>query len=226
MDHKIVEGIKGGVGEETLALATILLRRLLRKLPPHEVETDCNCDSEFMLRHMDRLGHAARSKFYWVPMDVEIDCIMDNAGGHGTDEAKAEYTDLLKENHNIRVVWQVPQSPETNILDLGVWCSLQSYVEIEHRLKMKSSRDALARTCETVWWTKFPASKFDNVSNRWIKVLKIICNTKGDNVKSDAFRGKNADVPEVNLDALQAELDGNQEVDADEEEDEDLELDD
>ena len=86
-----------------------------------ELEVDCNCDSAFMLRHMDRLGQAARSKFYWVPMNVEIDCIMDNAGGHGTDEAKAEYTDLLKEKYNIQVVWQVPQSPETNILDLDIW---------------------------------------------------------------------------------------------------------
>lgn len=161
-----------------------------------------------MIRHMDRLGQAARAKFYWVPMDISIDCIMDNAGGHGTDDAKAEYTDLLKEKYNIEVVWQVPQSPETNILDLGIWCSLQSYVETEHRLKTKSSRDALARTCENVWWTKFPATKFENVSQRWVKVLKIICATKGDNVKTDCFRGKHAEAPEVDLDSLQLEIDG------------------
>lgn len=177
-----------------------------------------------MLQHMDRLGQAARSKFYWVPLEIER--VRVNAGGHGTDEAKAEYTDLLKQNYNINVLWQVPQSPETNILDLGIWCSLQSYVEAEHQLKTKSSRDALARTCESVWWTKFPASKFHNVSQRWIKVLKIICATKGDNVKTDAYRRKNAEVPEVNLDVLQAELDGDDVDEVDEIEEDDLEIDD
>ena len=35
MSNKIIDNIKDGVGEETLLLANILLKRLLRKLPPH-----------------------------------------------------------------------------------------------------------------------------------------------------------------------------------------------
>lgn len=157
-----------------------------------------------MMNNLDDVGQQIRNKFAWVSPIEEIDLVMDNAGGHGTKEVKAAYVTMLKQRHNIRVVWQTPQSPEMNLLDLGIWCSLQSMVELEHRKKCKSNRNALARTIEDVW-TRFPASKFESVHQRWKKVLKIVCNTKGDNVKSDAFRGK-TEVPEVNLDELQASL--------------------
>ncbi len=43
----------------------------------------------------------------------------NNAGGHGTREAKEQYTRQLLENHNIIIKWQLPRSPELNVLDLG-----------------------------------------------------------------------------------------------------------
>lgn len=52
---------------------------------------------------------------------------MDNTGGHGTNEAKEKYTKILKLFH-IEIIWQVPRSPETNMLDLGCWMSIQSAV--------------------------------------------------------------------------------------------------
>ena len=54
---------------------------------------------------------------------------MDNAGGHGTDDAISEYTARLRDVYNITIIHQVPRSPFTNVLDLGVWCSLQARVE-------------------------------------------------------------------------------------------------
>ena len=57
---------------------------------------------------------------------------MDGAGGHGTAEAIEKYTKALKDAHNIVIVLQVPQSPETNVLDLGIWMSLLSAVEKAH----------------------------------------------------------------------------------------------
>ena len=185
------------------------------------MERDINCDSTFMLNHLDDVGSQIRIKFGWVPFNEEIDLVMDNAGGHGTNEAKEAYTLMLKTKHNIRVVWQTPQSPETNLLDLGIWCSLQSMVGLSHRKKCKSNRDALARTIEDVW-QKFPPQKFQLVYERWRKVLKIICNTQGDNVKSDAFRGKSI-IPEVDLDALQDQNQSNNLVVVEEEIDSDLE---
>ena len=55
--------------------------------------------------------------------------MIDNAGGHGTNEAKTEYEKLLREKYNVILVFQIPNSPETNLLHLGVWRSLQSLVE-------------------------------------------------------------------------------------------------
>ena len=103
------------------------------------IEEDVSCDSTFMLRVMDDVGAKIRQKMWWVPMETEIDFILDNAGGHGTDKAKFEYMESLKARFNINIVWQVPQSPDTNILDLGMWCALQSAVEIQHRTKTKSN---------------------------------------------------------------------------------------
>ena len=42
---------------------------------------------------------------------------------------------MLKEK-NIHVVWQVPNSPETNMFDLGLWMAIQSYVEYLHISKV------------------------------------------------------------------------------------------
>ena len=137
-------------------------------------------------------------------METEIDFVLDNAGGHGTDEAKFLYMESLKTNFNINIVWQVPQSPDTNLLDLGVWCALQSAIELCHRTKTKSNQDALARSMEKAW-EDMPQAIFEAVACRWAKVLQIICHTRGDNVKSDAFRGK-ATVPTFELADLEAEL--------------------
>lgn len=49
---------------------------------------------------------------------------MDNAGGHGTHEAIRSYTKTLEEDYNIEIIFQIPRSSYTNVLDLGVWMSL------------------------------------------------------------------------------------------------------
>ena len=188
------------------------------------IDWNVNCDSDFMLGVMDEVGRAIRTKFHWVPFTVEIDFFLDNAGGHGTDEAKAEYVDMLKERYNIRVVWQIPQSPETNMLDLGLWCSLQSKVELTHRTKTKANQDALARSCMEAW-NSLEVSKLSAVAKRWTKVLNIICHSRGDNVKSDAFRGKSI-VPEVDIDTLEAELSGVTNRDEEQQAEEETALDD
>ena len=94
---------------------------------------DTTCDTEFMLNIVDEMGKAIRSAFHSVPTSQTIHLFMDNAGGHGTELAKMQYSDFLKTDYNVEIEWQVSQSPETNILDLGVWCLLQSLVEYLHR---------------------------------------------------------------------------------------------
>ena len=52
------------------------------------------------------------------------------------------YLNVLKEK-NIEVIWQIPRLPETNMLDLGVWMSIQSVVQRVH-FNRRCHHDALA----------------------------------------------------------------------------------
>ncbi len=44
--------------------------------------------------------------------------ILDNAGGHGTKEAKQKYMQQLLVNDNIIMKWQPPRSPELRDLPI------------------------------------------------------------------------------------------------------------
>ena len=93
----------------------------------------------------------------WDPQNIQesddVACLMmDNAGGHGSNEAVEKYTEDLKNKHKIETIQQVPRSPDrdTNVLDLGIWMSLQSAVEKEHR-GQKNDANALDKTVMKVW---------------------------------------------------------------------------
>ena len=49
---------------------------------------------------MNRLGIVMRQKFWWVKSETKMYVVMDNAGGHGTGEAKEEYETILKKKLN------------------------------------------------------------------------------------------------------------------------------
>jgi hypothetical protein len=162
-----------------------------------EYEKDCSCDSSFMMDNMDGIGAAIRQKFWWVPRDVPIELIMDNAGGHGTKDCIKDYIDMLKTNHNVIVRHKIPRSPDTNILHLGIWCGVQHHVEKEHHGKTKSNVGALARTIESAWDSYDSNRAFANIYQHWIKVLRLIIAQNGDNILSDSSRSKEHFVPIV-----------------------------
>ena len=85
-----------------------------------------------MLDHIEDIGRAIRNAYHWVDRSTPIMLIMDNAGGHGTREVKEQYMHILEEKFNVEVKWQVPNSPELNMLDLGAWVAIQSNVEYNH----------------------------------------------------------------------------------------------
>ena len=91
-------------------------------------EEDCTCDSEFMLENIKEIGGAIREKFHWVDITSPVYLVMDNAGGHGTNDAIASYMEILA-NHNIDIIWQIPQSLEINLIVLGIWMSIQSVLQ-------------------------------------------------------------------------------------------------
>ena len=98
--------------------------------PGDEYDADCSCDSQFMLGVIPEVGRALREQFHWVRNDKKIYLVMDNAGGHGTVDAINTYTKALLQ-FNVEIIWQVLWSPETNMLDLGIWKSIQ--MAVEHR---------------------------------------------------------------------------------------------
>jgi hypothetical protein len=68
---------------------------------------------------MPETGAALRQQVPWVPFDERIYLIMDNASGHGTEAAIERYTRNFLDWYNMEIIHQVPQLPETNVLDLG-----------------------------------------------------------------------------------------------------------
>jgi hypothetical protein len=153
------------------------------------MQKDVPCDSKFMLGIMGRVGKAVREKFSWVPAEETVYLVMDNAGGHGTSEAIKTYTQMLMDEYNIEIFLQVPRSPETNLLDLGIWRSIQSAVEKEHAKKTYDP-DSLARSVQRAWDKRLNPIAFGRVADRLLKVLDLIVRDNGDNNLVESERGK------------------------------------
>ena len=50
-------------------------------------------------------------------MEQKCYLVIDNAGGHGDDITKDWFERKLRNKYKIIIDWQVPRSPETNMLD-------------------------------------------------------------------------------------------------------------
>ena len=169
-----------------VTLETLTLCVKLRK--GDEVEEDCSCDSDFMLQWMPKVGQAMRDTYHWIPITEKLYLVMDNAGGHGTSDAKDIYVNAMKE-YNVEIIWQVPRSPETNMLDLGVWMSIQSAVTRVHHNR-RSHVDALATSIEDAWTGYLSEKAFHNVHRRLKVVLQSIVKDEGGNELVEEHRGK------------------------------------
>ena len=121
--------------------------------------------------------------------DETIYLFMDNAGGHGTREAIDEYTKILLEKHKIEIIHQCPRSPETNVLDLGIWCTLQWAVDAYMRGKL-GDLDALHQGVMDTWKDSKMEKAFNGVWGRLTRVLHLIKMEKGGNETVEKMRGK------------------------------------
>ena len=119
---------------------------------------------------------------------------MDNAGGHGKREVRSNFVKILKERYNIQVTWQVPNSPETNMLDLGIFRALQSAVEKLHR-DLVMVPDVLAATVERAF-DGFNHVILNKVSERWKLVLDLIISGRGSNDLVEKHHGLKAKLEE------------------------------
>ena len=164
-----------------------------------------------MLRTMPKVGKAICQSHFWVLADEWIHCVLNSAGGHGTDKAIAIYTEELAKM-KVKLVHQIPQSLDTNVLDLGIWMSLQSAVEKKHRLR-RGDKDALHASVMHFWDEVTNEEAFKKVFNR-LKNYKIIEKFGGGNDLVEGFHGKGgtAQLEEVALLGTAAEVAGLQEM--------------
>jgi hypothetical protein len=124
---------------------------------------------------------------HWIPLEQEIYLVMDNAGGHGTEEAVDEYTRVLNEEYNIIILHQALRSPVMNSLDLGLWISLQSHVEKLHQNRTRDP-DSLAVSVKQAW-DHLPVETIQKVFDRIPIILQLIAEGDGDNINVEDRRG-------------------------------------
>jgi hypothetical protein len=86
-------------------------------------------------------------------------------GGHGTGEAWETFTKDLEEKYKVKIIRQCPRSPETNLLDLGIWMSIQTAVEKTMYTK-RGDIQALANAVNDAWDFDFRKNTFKNVYER------------------------------------------------------------
>ena len=74
-----------------------------------KVTKDCSCDSKWMLETMNEVGKAIRDAHHWVKWDPQniqesdvTHLMMDNAGGHGSNEALRSTPRTSKTNIRLR----------------------------------------------------------------------------------------------------------------------------
>ena len=109
----------GEENENNHALTISGLRLIVRKPIDTIVEWYVNYNSALMLESICEISTEVCSKLHDLDPFVPIHLLMDNAGWHGTKVAKEEYTEILKSEFNIIVQWQLLNSPELTLLDLG-----------------------------------------------------------------------------------------------------------
>lgn len=137
---------------------------------------------------MPRVAQAMRQKYHWIPLHEPLYLVMDNAGSHGTENAIKQYTAILA-IYNIHIVWQVPRSPETNMLDLGIWMAIQCAVTRVQRGK-RCQTNALANSVQDTWKEYLNPQAFTNVHGRIRVVLNLIVEGQGGNENIESKRGK------------------------------------
>ena len=169
---------------------------------------DCSCDSDFMLKIMPRVGNAIRQRYRenGVSDDIEIILGMDNAGGHGKNDVVEKYKRDLLRDYNVRIWHQQPRTPESNMLDLGVWMHVQSKVKEEH-FGMRVHRDVLWKTMQDAWWKHMKQQALTNVYNRLLKVVALTIEARGCNRLVEKRRGKLMSVPSADEEAFVTGMD-------------------
>ena len=127
-----------------------------------------------------------------VPFATPIYLNMDNAGGHGTIIKKASYCAAMLFIYNIIIVFQPPNSLDTNALDVGFWCAIQAEVSKLCR-KVRMYTAPLVQNVQLAWRTfdsPEGAKKLENIVDYLrIEAINTVLDNGG-NDKAESVRGK------------------------------------
>ena len=82
------------------------------------------------------------------------------------------------------------RSPETNLLDLGIWMPIQATVHNIHHHQKRIQHDSLANSVETAWEGNLNEVAFSNIYNRLRITLSLILRDGGGNDKVEEKRGE------------------------------------
>ena len=126
-----------------------------------------------MLSAMIRVRKAICEKFHWVPIHKKLYSFIDGTGGHGTNKAINAYDKNLMMDFNIKLVFQVPRTPYSNVLDLGIWRGLQATVEKTQYVRC-CAVEALVRSVYETWENGELNEVVTKVFNRLKIVLVLI----------------------------------------------------
>ena len=153
-------------------LADCTLKRLHLKRGV-EYDADCMCDGDWLYEHMETvIGPEIRAKHHWVRMTTAIRLQIDNAGGHGGSAMITRMTAMMKEKFNIDIVCQPPNSPESNILDLAVWRSIQAVVARLGKHK-REHKDILAATVMKAWNAYPGITRGEPIMHTWNRLKEM-----------------------------------------------------
>ena len=133
-----------------------------------------------MLSTMIRVGKAIREKFHWFPMHEKVNLFIDGTGGHRTNEDINVYDKNLIIDFNIKLVFQVPRTPHSNVLDLGICCGLQAAVEKTYYMR-RYTVDTLFRSVYETWEKEGLNEIITKAFNRSKIVLVLIIDDDGGN---------------------------------------------
>ena len=79
---------------------------------------------------------------------------------------------LIVEKYNIKVIFQIPRSPYTNALVLGVWMSLQAAVERQHFLQRYNTASLINKVYQT--WNNGYLDR--SVTKVFTRLKNVLCN--------------------------------------------------
>ena len=109
---------------------------------------DCNVNGAWMRACLvDRVAPAIRAHYKHVGATETIYLIIDNAGGHGSEENWTQMIKEMREKHRIALTRQPPNSPDLNWCDRGGWRSMSNLISKLARA-MRRDKEVLWRCME------------------------------------------------------------------------------